>query len=300
MGAGSFFPTDFILDMSMLVAAQLSLSCMNLRRLFAAQLLLSVATLFLLSADNLKWLHLPILVLSAAIATGERRPGRILEAAAAMFCTGAAAAGFFLMGGDIAASLAGCALLVFLLRRHRHISHKWNIEIQIEKNGVVVSIPALIDTGNRLKEHASSLPVLIVQKSAVPELADEMDRLDPSEIRSLPYGVLGGAGEIKCFRPDQVTILLPNSVPRQAPACYLAVFPGRIPGRTCALAPPEFTEAAEDKPGMLYTVRENARRCYYGVFRRKAIHLRHGSPISQRFGLLHQRQRSASTTVDAR
>lgn len=233
------------MDILMLASAQLSLSALDLRRLAAAQLLFSGATCIRLAAGQGNWLHLPLLLLCAAIATGERRVGRILEAACVMFCTGAAAAGAFLLGGGLPSAFAGGCACIFLLRRHRHLARRWNVELQIEKQGCGVSVPALIDTGNRLRERQSGLPVLIVESEAVPELHRLMHALPPDELRSLPYGVLGSGGEISCFRPDRVQILLAGQAPIPAPPCCVAIFDGSIPGRTCALAPPEFADAAD-------------------------------------------------------
>lgn len=260
MSENSFFPMDLLMDSAMLAAAQLSLSAFSLTRLVCAQLLLSFLTLASLRLEILQKFHLPLFIICAAAATGERRPGRILEAAAAMFCAAAACAGFALMGGHLAAPIAGCALLTFLLRRHRHLQYKWDIEIQIAAKGRTISLPALIDTGNRLKEHSSGLPVLIVESQAAPDLNKIMADMDETQIHRLPYGVLGSSGEIACFLPDNIHILTPHARPKQAPPCYVAVFPGRIPGRTCALAPPEFAEVIEDHTGLIYRFHKRARR----------------------------------------
>lgn len=297
MNASSFFPADVLVDLTTLLAVQLSFSRLNLKRLILGQLLLSAFTLWALCTGGARWMHLPLLILGAAAATGERRPGRILEAAIIMLCTGALAAGFHLSAGLLGA-LIGCGALIFLLRRHRHLNFQWNIELLIEKNGCISSVPALIDTGNRLREHASGLPVLIVEESAVPEICAEMHRLDAHELRHLPYGVLGGSGAIPCFPPDKIEMILPGSGVRKAPPCYLAIFPGRIPGRTRALAPPEFAIAAQAKPNLTLEILKKARRVFYGIFKCKTIDLRHGRAVSKGLRLLHRRQRSASAAAE--
>lgn len=282
----------------MLLSAQLSLNRFDLRRLILAQLPLSCATVCALALGDLKWLHLPLLLLSGAIATGEKRPGRIAQAALVMLAGGALGAGFHMLGGGILSALTGCTLLLWLLRRHRHLNYRWNIEIQVEKNGRAAAFPALIDTGNRLREHESGLPVLIVEAGAVEELADAISALPDCEFRFLPYGVLGSCGSIRCFRPDRVRIIVPQIGARTAPACYMAIFPGRIPGSTRALAPPEFAFTAQGEPGFIYKLLKRARRFDYGIYKRKAIHLRHGGAIPQRLRLLHRRQRSATAAAD--
>lgn len=260
MQNGSIVFMDLLMDLIMLSAAQLSLSALCLKRLIAAQLLLSGATFACLCFGKLRMLHLPVFILGAAIATGERRPGRILEAAAAMLLSAFTAAGLYILSGNLLLPISGCALLIYLLRRHRHLHYKWNIEIRIEKNGCCESIPALIDTGNRLKEHSRSLPVLIVESGAAPSLAKMMQTLEPDEIRTLPFGVLGGSGEIRCFYPDSVYIVQSGTRLMPAPPCCVAIYPGRIPGTTHALAPPEFAQAAEDKQAFIHTVQNRTRR----------------------------------------
>ena len=115
--------------------------------------------------------------------------------------------------------------------------------MEIALQGASARFPALIDTGNRLREHASGLPVLIVEERAAGEIAALAGTLSPDQMRPLPFGVLGGTGEISCFRCDEIHILLPGYGKTEAPPCWTAIYPGRIPGGTCALAPPEFADA---------------------------------------------------------
>jgi hypothetical protein len=192
--------------------------------------------------------HFPVFILAAGIVTGEYRTGRILEAAVCMFCTGAAAAGFVSLGNHaVSAAIIGIPLLLFLLRSRRHENYRWSIEVYVEKDGLGASLPALIDTGNRLKEHESGLPVFIAEAGALSQIARHAQSLPQDQLRILPFGVLGSTGEITCFRPDRLEILLPGKKPIPAPPCWVAVYHGRIPGSTCALAPPAFTKALETK-----------------------------------------------------
>lgn len=296
-------PMDFLADLCMLVICQLSLSRLQLRRLALSLLMLTGCTLFARAlGSEVHWLmHLPILMLGAAVATGERRPLRILEAAACMLCASAAIAGFCLASGASPMPIfAGAMLLAYLLRRHRHIQFKWNVELQVEMDGISASIPALIDTGNRLHDHQSGLPVLIIEESAAPELAALAESLHPSRLHKLPYGVLGSVGEISCFQPEDVFISIPGTGTLRAPACMAAIYPGRIPGSTRALAPPEFAQAIQDRSFTFEGIQERVRRISYVIFKRKAIHLRSGCSNSQGFGLLHRRQRPASPSADPR
>jgi len=249
----AFLTLDFWMDLGMLLVAQLSFGRFHPIRLLSAACLLCICTLAVLRINPpaawMFFIHILVFPLGAWLATGERRTGRILEAAACMFCFSAAAAGFVSLnrGHALPIAAAGGALLLCLLRRRRHESFRWNIEVYVEKDGLCASFPALIDTGNRLREQHGGLPVLIVEASALSTMAEHIATLPEEQVQVLPYGVLGSSGEIRCFRPDRVDILLPLKGACPAPPCWIAVYPGRIPGSTRALAPPAFTTALETK-----------------------------------------------------
>lgn len=241
------------MDLGMLATVQLAYGSLKPSRLFGTAALLAACTLpvrLLDIPDGLMLpMHLSIFILTAKFATGEQRPLRILEAAACMFCAGAAAAGFLSLGEGRTSpfALVGIPLLLFLLRRRRHEKHAWNIEVYVEKDGLSATLPALIDTGNRLCEHESGLPVFIAETAAMPRVAEHVQQLPPEHTKTLPFGVLGSTGEISCFMPDRLEIILPGIGRRPAPPCWVAVFPGRIPGSTRALAPPAFIKTLETK-----------------------------------------------------
>lgn len=245
---------DLMMDLSMLMVTQLAFGAFQPRRLIAAALLMSGCTALVehldLSPIFALLMHPAVLILSAGCITGARRPGRILEACMCMLCVGAAGAGFMMLGRRMMlfSALAGCGMLLFLLRRRRHENYRWNIEIYVEKDGLGASFPALIDTGNRLTEHRAFLPVLIVEASAMGEIPNHIAGLSPEQLQFLPFGVLGSSGELCSFRPDKVEIILPGQRSRAAPPCWVAVYPGHIPGSVRALAPPAFTQALKSRP----------------------------------------------------
>lgn len=290
--AMTFFPMDLLMDLCVLTVVQMTFGRLRLRRLLAAQALLSACTLLTLALGRpaiAAKAALPLLC--AALLTGERRPLRILEAAACIFCAFAASAGFAALGGGRAFLAPLGAVLIFLLaRKRRNFRFQWDVELYVERDGVADRFSALIDTGNRLREHRSGLPVLIVEAAAIPRLAAHMRTLNPDQLRTLPFGVLGGSGELECFRPDLIRLRTPGAAPRRAPDCWIAAFPGRIPGPTQALAPPEFAEVTQLDSTTLEAIHDTARRFRYGVFKRKAIHLRLGGSNSKGFGVLHRRQ----------
>lgn len=300
MAVEAYLPMDLLMDAFILCAVQLALGRFQLRRLVRALALLCAHTLLAAFAGaRLNWLRgwqglAVAALLAAALLTGSLRPRRVLEAAACMGVAAAVCAGFAAAadggpGHFLPCAVAGLMLLLSLLRRRRHIRYRWNIELSLERNGVRENFPALIDTGNRLREHRSGLPVLIVEARAIPHLARLAHGLDPSERRSLPYGVLGGAGELECFLPDRARLRTASGREVDAPPCWVAVYPGRIPGRTRALAPPEFAEAADREPCDNF-IQNTIRRFFYAVFKRETVHLWPCCTNSKRFGVLHRRQ----------
>ena len=308
MSLEAVLPVDLLMDACILTAVQLALGRLHLRRLLRALLLLcfySILSFF----PGLGWLRSWVALsasclIAAALLTGSLRPRRVLEAA---FCMGVAA---FVCGGCAAASgggpgrylpmaALGLLALVCVLRRRRHIRFRWDIELTLEKDGLRADFPALIDTGNRLREHRSGLPVLIVEARAMPRLAQLAQDLDPDELRHLPYGALGGSGELVCFLPDRVLFRSAAGAPVEAPPCWVAVYPGRIPGRVRALAPPEFAEAADCAADQSF-IHHSVRRFCYAFLKRETIHLRPGRANPEGLGVLHRRQRSAPAAVDTR
>ena len=284
---------DFAMDLCALCAVQLGFGSLHVRRLLLAEAILAACTLLsaVLGAPGLG-LRLAVCLLSASVLVGARRPLQAAEAGIGLLCAFAAAAGAAtLCGGQLPVlAPAGMLTLMLLVRRRRNIKFRWDVELYVELGGAGDRFPALIDTGNRLRDRISGLPVLIVESAAVPNFAAAADRLDPSEARTLPFGVLGSYGELRCYRPDKVELRAPGLSPRSAPACLVAPFPGRIPGKTRALAPPEFADAASPARALPDAFKFRSRRFRHGVFKRPAVHLRSGSSISEGIGLLHRRK----------
>ena len=271
MRGGNFLPMDCIMDLCMLLIVQLTFGRLHLRRLLAAFLLLGgcTAAVLQLRMQVPLLLHLPVFISAAVIASGARTPRSMLLSGACMFCSGAAAAGFSLLGRPVLPyALSGGLLVLLLMRRQRNISCRWNIDLTLERDGLYARFPALIDTGNHLHEHQSGLPVLIVESAAIPGMNAHLQDLADNEKRTLPFGVLGGGGEICCFRADRITIDMPGRGAVPAPECWVGIFPGRIPGAARALAPPEFADALSREHIFPPAIHDRARRFCYGVFKR--------------------------------
>lgn len=102
-------------------------------------------------------------------------------------------------------------------------------------------IVAMIDTGNRLREPLSDLPVLIVSRRCLTRIIDSVCMDERSVLapgfRMVRYRVLGGGGCMRCFRPEKLSVLRGGRW-TDAPDMWVAIYPGSIPGGVDALAPP--------------------------------------------------------------
>ena len=105
-------------------------------------------------------------------------------------------------------------------------------------------IEAFIDTGNRLHEPLSGLPIIIVAERWLRGVLDEScfsrsgGRLPPG-FRIVRYGALGASGEMICFRPESVCVCEGREWVR-GPDVWVAIYPDEMPGTVEALAPPSF------------------------------------------------------------
>jgi len=112
-------------------------------------------------------------------------------------------------------------------------SRDWQVALCLCVGDRSARFPALIDTGNRLREPLSGLPVLIAEASLLRDILPE------TGYRTLGFGGLGGQGRMACFRPDALWIGVGRRR-RRGPDVWVAVSPEPLPGLCQALAPPEF------------------------------------------------------------
>ena len=257
MAIERFLPIDILMDLCILCSVQLAFGRLRPLRLIASLAWMLGFTVFAYlgrpAPARLAAMLFPVCAVAAAILTGFKRPRRILPAAACIFAGSFAGAGLAAAmpgsrGMQIAASIGGIMLVSLLVRSRRPSRCRWNIEVYAELHGAHAEFPALIDTGNRLREPLSTLPVLIADTESILPLAEAAWRNCPEKIRHVRYGALGGGGSCPCFRPDRILMRLPGGNYVPAPECWIAIYPGRIPGHLSALAPPEFADAAGSRP----------------------------------------------------
>ena len=294
MAAEEMLAADLLMNFGILVCVQFALGRLHLPSVTAALAVMSVNTVIGRLLGLPHWdsflIQSAVCALCGAIIARSRRISQIITASLAIFCATTSAAGLAFLSGRLSfAAVLALAIVAFLLRRRRNPAVQWNITVSVTKNGVSDRFNALIDTGNHLTEHRSALPVLIVEESAVPHLSQLLPELDPDEIHTLGFGVLGSCGELPCLYPDEILIYAADSPPVSAPPCWVGVFSGRIPGRTRALAPPEFAEYTMYKPVLSAEI-NHLRRISYAIFNRQTVHLRPRGADQTRFGLLHRRQ----------
>lgn len=142
-----------------------------------------------------------------------------------------------------AAAGAGTALL----SGRRRWLESWDARIEIATEYGCCSLNGLIDTGNRLREPVSSLPVMVAGSDGISEILpsgfapDDPLTCLPAGYRLIPYGALGGNGYLGCFMPDSLTVES-CGYSRKLRGVWVAVYPGKLPGGHGALLPGgEFT-----------------------------------------------------------
>lgn len=135
----------------------------------------------------------------------------------------------------ICSAFAASAAAAALLSLQRRWLDSWETTIRISDGDSVVSFPALIDTGNRLTEPISALPVIIVESSLIKNLIPcniNTSTSLPRGFRLIAYGGVGGNGMLPCFMPRSIT-----SNGKKIRDIWVAIYPGRLPGKYRALAP---------------------------------------------------------------
>lgn len=99
-----------------------------------------------------------------------------------------------------------CAFVTYILSTlilyfyNRALSQKELYTLVIENKGVSKSFVAFFDTGNKLREPFSGLPVILLQSSKAKALV--MD----SKVRVVPVKTVNGTSFFTSFKPDKIVI----------------------------------------------------------------------------------------------
>lgn len=115
-------------------------------------------------------------------------------------------------------------------------------EIEIEDNNTKVRVQALIDTGNKLNDPFSGLPVIVCEYSKLrPIIPENLDNffLDPikyakdlensdwkKKVRLIPYNTVMGNAMLPAFKPHRVYIV-EDAKPKETSA-YLAITTNKL------------------------------------------------------------------------
>lgn len=83
---------------------------------------------------------------------------------------------------------------------NNHLSKNEIYSLEIINNGNSVNLFAFADTGNKLREPFSNLPVIIVDKNMAKCIVDE------SKIRLIPTSTVSGETLLTAFKPDKIII----------------------------------------------------------------------------------------------
>lgn len=118
------------------------------------------------------------------------------------------------------------------------------IQLRIDTQMGSREVCALVDTGNRLHEPLSGLPVMVIGSRSLRGILDPSclnkpsGRLPPG-FRMIHYGALGGDGSMHCFRPKSVCYRQGKQW-IEAPDMWIAIYPDQLPSSIEAVAPPVF------------------------------------------------------------
>lgn len=234
-------------DMALLAAAARALGCFDGRRLFAAGLVCA-AYAVLAAVTPVPWSGAWLqgaLCLGVAGLLAWRRGARVWRRLVLLLVVEALLAGGFqilipgVRGplGALCAALAALLTALLLMARHP-FRPNWTVRLTLDAEGRCTRFPALIDTGNRLREPISGQPVVIAEASLLRGV------LPRNGWRELRFGAIGSEGRMACFKPSRLWIERGRGRTR-APDVWIAVSPTPLPGDARALAPVEFVAFAE-------------------------------------------------------
>ena len=245
MSLERFLGINFAMDFALLAVSARCCGVFRLRRIVCAAALTALYGALAAAAPT-PWAAAPVqvtLLASVSMLNGGRFGFRYFAAYAAVLSAAAAIAGGTALAIAPALASIHCApftaipglLFALMLLRHRNpLRSQRTIVIALRVDARVVRFPALIDTGNLLREPRTGMPVIIAESRMLGPV------LPVAGCRTIPYGSLGGTGLLECFRPSDAWC--EQGLRRRAlPDFWVAVVPGFLPGPAGALAPCEFS-----------------------------------------------------------
>ena len=238
MSIEAFFLSNLLADGVLLWATARILGRFENWRVLLCALLGTVGALMPAVNPALRPASLVLPVLTTPLLLGNVVPSLYIKAALLL------AGGALLSGGasllvalkgpmGAVCALPGGILLAALFAARNPLRGDWEVRLALTVDGRTARFPALIDTGNRLREPLSGQPVVIAEEGLLRGI------LPRSGWRELRFGSVNGGGHMACFKPSRVTIERGRKRTR-GPDVWVAVSPVPLPGEARALAPGEF------------------------------------------------------------
>ena len=118
------------------------------------------------------------------------------------------------------------------------------MRLLVEHQGQTAVLSGLLDTGSRLREPFSGLPVIVCQADALGRalpgglLAALSGAEPPPGVRLVPFEAVGGQGVLPAFRPERVLAELEGEW-RPLGGVYLAVTGRAVSGEYQAIVNPD-------------------------------------------------------------
>lgn len=242
----TYFLINFAIDTALIAIVSRANECMNLRRILICGFLAASYAVLIVSVSaklNHPAVQILLLCILAIILCGECDIHKSCLIAFQLLGSAMMLGGIgslFSPQDRIPWVLLGTGMIflsIFLSKRNRRLT-TWDVTVLLSLGGRFTRFQALIDTGNRLHEPISGLPVLIAESALLQNLLPDQNSVS-LPLRRVSFGVLGSAGTLRCFHPDTVLICRGDQLVR-APDVWVAIYPGKIPGASRALAPPSF------------------------------------------------------------
>ncbi len=179
----------------------------------------------------------PMCLIAYPLADGRRFLSASARVLLYAFVLGGAMEAVRRMGsGQAVQALAGMAAAWAVDAMGRQIRpERDTVQLRVWSGGRWRRFPALVDTGNLLREPLSALPVLIADETALGRQAYRALAAQTGR-RAAAFRTVGGDGELPCVRPERMEVRAGGGW-RRAPDVWIGLYPGRLRGSVHALAP---------------------------------------------------------------
>lgn len=214
MSIERFLLTNFVANLMLLAVSTRAVGRVTPWRVLCAALLGTLYALFAYASGK-AWLRSPACALGCLIGMclvacppGSLRKRARLCASLAV-CSGLAGGIQLALGqASPALFLAAMALYALFTGCRRSAREVREVRLRLEFSGGQVDVCALVDSGNRLHEPLSGLPVLLVERECLERALgrQNLDRLE-AQGRPVRFRSLGSSGELNCLPARRLRIV---------------------------------------------------------------------------------------------